>query len=88
MYLYFKSSFIFPQFFVFARHGKTKNVAVWSLKELAQSNANLIEFEQPKGHPDAEFQLPIGGVGGSLGLKDKCIIIERISSRIENIVVR
>lgn len=72
---------------MFARHGKTKNVAVWSLKELAASNANLIEFEQPKGHPDAEFMVPIGGIGGPLGLKDKCIIFGRYSSRIEDIFI-
>lgn len=76
------------QFFVLARHGKTRNVAVWLLNELAASNANLVEFEQPKAHPDAEFQLPAGGVGGALGLRDKCIVVARVASSIVDIVIR
>lgn len=66
------------QFYVFSRHGKTRNIAIWSLKLLSESNANLNEFEQPKGYPDAEFLLPMGGIGGMLGLKSKCIIVNNV----------
>lgn len=66
------------QFYVFSRHGKTRNIAIWSLKLLSESNANLNEFEQPKGYPDAEFLLPAGGIGGILGLKNKCIIVNNV----------
>lgn len=69
-----------------ARHGKSRNVAIWSLKALSASNENLTEFEQPKGYPDAEFILPAGGLGGALGLKNKCIIVQGL--RTEEIVVR
>lgn len=71
---------------MFSRHGKTRNIAIWSLAELSASNENLIEFEQPKGYPDAEFILPEGGLGGQLGLKNKCIIIEDVGG--VEIVVR
>lgn len=47
---------------------------------LSESNANLNEFEQPKGYPDAEFLLPLGGIGGQLGLKNKCIIVNSVPS--------
>lgn len=74
------------RFYVFSRHGKTKNIAIWPLKALSASNTNLIEFEQPKGYPDAEFILPVGGLGGEFGLKNKCIIIEGVTAM--DIVVR
>lgn len=74
------------QFYVFSRHGKTRNIAIWSLKLLSESNANLNEFEQPKGYPDAEFLLPLGGIGGVLGLKNKCIIVNNVS--VEEVVIK
>lgn len=74
------------QFYVFSRHGKTRNIAIWSLKLLSESNANLNEFEQPKGYPDAEFLLPMGGIGGVLGLKNKCIIVNNVPA--DEVVVK
>lgn len=76
----------FDQFYVFSRHGKTRNIAIWSLKLLSESNANLNEFEQPKGYPDAEFLLPMGGIGGVLGLKNKCIIVNNVP--IDEVVIK
>lgn len=73
----FSTSFLF-QFYVWSRHGKTKNIAIWPLKSLSASNSNLNEFEQPKGYPNAEFILPDGGIAGKHGLKNKCIIIEQL----------
>ncbi|XP_050332490.1 UPF0692 protein CG33108 [Bactrocera neohumeralis] len=66
------------EFFVLARHGKAKNLAVWSMNALSDSNANLIEFEQPKGYPDCDFLLPPGGIGGELGLRERAIIVNML----------
>jgi len=74
------------KFYVFARHGKTRNIAIWSLKTLSESNGNLNEFEQPKGYPDAEFLLPLGGIGGTEGLKSKCIIVTYVP--VEEVVIK
>lgn len=66
------------EYFVIARHGKAKNLAVWSMTSLSDSNANLIEFEQPKGYPDCDFLLPPGGIGGDLGLRERAIIVNML----------
>jgi hypothetical protein len=64
------------RYYVFARHGKTKNLALWSLDDLAASNSNLMEFEQPHLHPNDVFILPEGGIDGQIGLRNKCIIVQ------------
>ncbi|KAM7364134.1 actin maturation protease isoform 2-T2 [Cochliomyia hominivorax] len=69
-------------FFVLARHGKAKNLAVWSLQSLSESNSNLIEFAQPNGYPDCDFLLPPGGIGGDLGLRDRAIIVKGLPHEI------
>ncbi|EDW68353.1 actin maturation protease [Drosophila virilis] len=63
------------KFFVVARHGKTRSLAIWSLVSLSESNANLVEFAQPKGHEGCTFLLPPGGIDGALGLKERSILI-------------
>ncbi|XP_062536244.1 actin maturation protease [Armigeres subalbatus] len=73
----------FNDFYVFARHGKTKNLALWLLRDLARSNANLEEFCQPIGHPDEKFILPEGGIGGRNGLRCKFIMIEHYRAKEE-----
>ncbi|XP_037814925.1 UPF0692 protein CG33108 [Lucilia sericata] len=73
------------EFFVLARHGKAKNLAVWSLQSLSDSNSNLIEFAQPKGYPDCDFLLPPGGIGGDLGLRDRAIIVKGLPHEIISI---
>lgn len=73
----------FEDFYVFARHGKTKNLALWSLRDLAKSNANLVEFCQPVGHPNETFILPEGGMGGCNGLLCKFIMIENYKAKNE-----
>ncbi|XP_055384313.1 actin maturation protease [Condylostylus longicornis] len=67
-------------FYVLARHGKTKSIAVWSLKSLSASNSNLIEFAQPKGYPNTDFLLPEGGIGGPNGLRNQCVIAQNIEN--------
>uniref|UniRef100_A0A1I8Q9J1 Actin maturation protease n=1 Tax=Stomoxys calcitrans TaxID=35570 RepID=A0A1I8Q9J1_STOCA len=73
------------EFFVIARHGKAKNLAVWSLQSLSDSNANLIEFAQPKGYPDCDFLLPPGGIGGNLGLRERAIIVKGLPFKVTTI---
>lgn len=68
----------FDYFYVLARHGKSRHLAAWSLKELSCSNMNLNEFKQPKEHPDV-FLLPEGGISGPMGLKGKSIVIEVVN---------
>lgn len=63
-------------FYVLARHGKSSNLAAWSLESLSESNMNLNEFAQPKEHPDDVFLLPEEGIAGPLGLKGKSILIK------------
>ncbi|XP_065365326.1 actin maturation protease [Calliphora vicina] len=73
------------EFFVLARHGKAKNLAVWSLQSLSDSNSNLLEFAQPKGYPDCDFLLPPGGIGGDLGLRERAIIVKGLPHEIISI---
>uniref|UniRef100_A0A182HJH2 Actin maturation protease n=1 Tax=Anopheles arabiensis TaxID=7173 RepID=A0A182HJH2_ANOAR len=73
----------FDDFYVFARHGKTKNLALWSLRDLSRSNGNLVEFCQPAGHPNETFILPEGGMGGCNGLRCKFIMIEHYKAKTE-----
>lgn len=62
-------------FYVFARHGKSSNVNVWRLKELALSNSQLNEFSPDRKLSDVVYKLPEGGIGGTLGLKSKAVLI-------------
>ncbi|ALC47448.1 CG33108 [Drosophila busckii] len=70
------------EFHVVARHGKTRNLAVWSLAALSESNANLLEFVTPKGYTDCEFLLPDGGIAGPLGLNERCILLHELPQEI------
>lgn len=69
------------EFYVLARHGKSKYLAVWSLRDLSESNAGLVEFTKPKKYEKEEFLLPEGGIAGDDGLCQKCIIIKGISNK-------
>lgn len=68
------------------RHGKTKNIGLFSLRELGASNENLNEFVQPAWHPNEVFLLPEGGIQGALGLKNKSIVIEGLPNLIVKVV--
>uniref|UniRef100_A0A1A9WTU1 U6 snRNA-associated Sm-like protein LSm3 n=1 Tax=Glossina brevipalpis TaxID=37001 RepID=A0A1A9WTU1_9MUSC len=70
------------EFYVLARHGKTKNLAVWSLQALSDSNSNLMEFAQPNRYLDCDFLLPPGGIGGDLGLRERAIIVKGLPHQI------
>lgn len=64
------------QFHVFARHGKTKNLALWTLQSLSASNSNLNEYVVPQRYDEFSFQLPLGGIAGENGLRNQCVIID------------
>ncbi|KAI9584257.1 UPF0692 protein CG33108 [Glossina fuscipes] len=70
------------EFYVLARHGKSKNLAVWSLQALSDSNSNLMEFAQPNRYLDCDFLLPPGGIGGDLGLRERAIIVKGLPHQI------
>nr|CAI5851042.1 unnamed protein product [Callosobruchus analis] len=50
-------------FYVIARHGKAKNVAIWRLSHLAKSNKQLFEFSPDQGHQELKYKLPENGIG-------------------------
>ncbi|KAJ8960230.1 hypothetical protein NQ318_003955 [Aromia moschata] len=63
-------------FFVLARHGKARNVAVWKLSDLAKSNGQLLEFSPDRKLHDMEYKLPEGGICGPAGLNKRCVLIK------------
>lgn len=67
------------QFYVLARHGKSKYFALWSLKALSESNSGLLEFAKPKKYESQEFLLPKGGIAD--GLREKCIVIRGVDNK-------
>ncbi|CAH0551287.1 unnamed protein product [Brassicogethes aeneus] len=62
-------------FYVLARHGKAKNVCIWSLSILAESNMQLYEFSPDKKLQDIEYKLPKGGISGHNGINGKSVLI-------------
>lgn len=69
------------KFYVLARQGKSRNIAVWSLDVLAESNAQLEEFSPDRKLEDRKYKLPEGGIAGALGLKNKSVLIYRLLSK-------
>ncbi|KRT78179.1 hypothetical protein AMK59_7795 [Oryctes borbonicus] len=61
--------------YVLAKHGKSKNVAIWTLRNLAESNSQLNEFSPNRKCSDLKYYLPEGGIAGSHGLCNKAILI-------------
>lgn len=68
------------QFYVFGRHGKTKNLALWPLDSLSDSNSNLNEYTAPHRYDEYSFQMPVDGIAGENGLKNQCIIINNFKN--------
>lgn len=69
-------------FFVLARQGKSKNIGVWSLEALAESNSQLEEFSPDRKLENINYKIPDGGIAGPRGLKCQSVLIypsERIS---------
>lgn len=62
---------------VLARHGKSRHVAAWRLRALADSNANLAAAGPARGAGDAGgWVLPPGGLAGPAGLAGRYIVVE------------
>lgn len=66
------------EFHVIARHGKTKNLAIWRLSELAASNSNLMTFSAPISGPHLDYRVPEGDLGGPNGLREQSILVENV----------
>lgn len=66
--------------FVFAKHGKSRNLAVWELSALSDSNTQLTEFSPDRKLTDVEYKLPDDGLSGSLGLQNKSVLLYPLNS--------
>ena len=60
---------------VFARQGKSTHLGLWSLRDLVQSNGNLLEVDPKRSNPQ-EYVLPEGGRLRE-GLGNKLVFISR-----------
>lgn len=58
--------------YVFARHGKSSHLGLWSLRDLMRSNDNLIEVD-PQRSNQQEYVIPSGGLED--GLKNKIVLV-------------
>lgn len=59
---------------VFARHGKSAHLGLWSLKDLLESNGNLVEVDPKRADP-LEYVIPQGGL--KEGLRNKVIVVSK-----------
>ncbi len=60
--------------YVFARHGKSSHLGLWSLRDLLESNRNLVEVDPRRSNPQ-EYVIPAGGL--KQGLKNKVIFVTK-----------
>lgn len=66
------------EYHVIARHGKTRNMAIWRLSELAASNGQLWTFSAPISGPGLDYLVPEGDIGGPNGLREQAILVENV----------
>lgn len=72
--IYFHNINIFRQgYHVLARHGKSRHLACWPLRDLIESNGNL-EEEGTARHAGG-YVIPKGGVGGQKGLRGRALAL-------------
>lgn len=62
------------QVYVFARHGKSTHLGLWKLKDLLESNSNLVELDPKRTRP-GEYVIPDGGI--EEGLCGKALLISK-----------
>lgn len=60
--------------YVFARQGKSAHLGLWNLRNLVESNANLMEVEPKRSNP-LEYVIPEGGL--KEGLQNKVVFITK-----------
>ncbi|XP_044761334.1 UPF0692 protein CG33108 isoform X2 [Coccinella septempunctata] len=65
-------------FYMIARHGKARNVAIWKLTDLSISNMQLNEFSPDRKHSDLQYKIPEGGLSGDSGLKNGAVFIQEL----------
>ncbi|XP_045461359.1 UPF0692 protein CG33108 [Harmonia axyridis] len=65
-------------FYVIARHGKAKNIAIWALEDLSISNMQLNEFAPDRKNSNLEYRIPEGGLNGSCGLRNTSVFLNKI----------
>lgn len=73
--LYISMALIFFRqgYHVLARHGKSRHLACWPLRDLIESNGNL-EEEGTARHAGG-YVIPKGGVGGQKGLRGRALAL-------------
>ena len=59
--------------YIFARHGKSVHLGLWSLRDLIASNGNLDEVDPKRSNP-LEYVVPDGGL--KEGLKNKILLMK------------
>ena len=59
--------------FVYAKHGKSKLLALWSLDQLIRSNQNLREMDPVRARDIEQYVVPPGGV--QKGLFNKSVLV-------------
>jgi len=64
---------------LFCRHGKSRHMGLWSLKDIVESNSNLLEL-QPNLNPN-NCVIPTGGIQG--GLCGKAVLLEKKHSEMK-----
>ncbi|KAL4710214.1 hypothetical protein ACJJTC_005387 [Scirpophaga incertulas] len=62
--------------YVLCKHGKSKYLAAWTLKDLSESNSNLWEFSPKKLAEGLTYVIPEGDIGGENGLRNQFLILE------------
>ena len=62
------------ELYVFARHGKSRHIGLWSYRDLQQSNGNLMEVGPRISYP-GEYIVPHGGINE--GLCSKVLILSK-----------
>lgn len=62
------------QIYVFVRQGKSRHLGLWSLRNLLESNRNLVEVDPKRSNPQ-EYVIPAGGLRE--GLKNKVIFVTK-----------
>lgn len=69
-----KQSLARNQIHVFARHGKTSHLGMWSLRALIESNGNLVEVDPQRSNTE-EYVIPKGALKD--GLRKKVIFVTK-----------
>lgn len=65
-------------FYVIARHGKARNISIWTLEDLSRSNMQLNEFSPDRKNTDLLYRIPVGGLNGEFGLRETAVFLEKL----------